>query len=1028
MDEPNASGPPNNFPGSAKDLEVTPAKGPVYDLLRLPNPPDTWTFLGVPVDRVGHQRVFKAAVCDVLVKHHLWGIRYKPKKQRGHKQLNWEALWKLFYYMADQHRPKTWSELFDVDRDAGPRLLKYTLKPVPAPVSQRYPKVPPKKSKKTQEDPPFVRPADAPDSIPDSYLKQFLLPAQIDPEEPVDPGDEDTPDSSHEPSEALSKDNKSDSNSEGPVEDGDKGETPAKRKRLADNSDYEKRHKRRKTGAAEPAGLRRVTRAASKIQAMEEARKNQTRESASADPFSSDRAALALPEDTQPDVPMSDTHMPDTHMPDVPMPDATAPDNNLALVPLLWTPLPPVFDTAPVKEAVERTVMKIVYARLDRHRDAPIRGPVPYRIAQSAGDLETVQTGVHTATTHVRLDPNTFQFDQSGYVFKYSGRGPVWSNNSCAIDAVIVMGMLLDAGCTVADREGGRAHQYSDFERAYIEVTNMNWDAFDDKVSVELRDTYFRILSNRVPWVQMGSLCPAWTVWAASTKNFGQFQFQYSDCMYRCPCMGQSVVEKETGTLNGSCAFPPFEEDDKYGVSVSTLMRRIFPMRDPMPCGYCGAPFATGGYFQRRLHEPPLRLVVTMNDATRVFNHTDNLKFDYADAHGQPQVAHYRWLGGIYFRQQHARLYWTDDERGEKPSGAIRMYDGYQASGVIVGGIAPSHPNDRVPTEWVLDGVAPILVYERVMNPSAEILGAAFDAIVGLGQAVEQNRQFLLEYQTWAPRTEPAWPERKPRLLPSFGDHFMDTRRPDPFDVLPEYKNATSVEINNWISLQNIDAGHPRLLELADQMSSVPTSLYPPQPVPADTNVFDSLLGDPSSLADQSDIWPTGPPDEHGTLNFPELPQTPGSTIWLDPTTERLSRPGSSRSIGSLRSNSSRGESLNLGDWLHQAAWRSNSSKSSASASKESAKSARSARSNVTMADAQPGSGDVPMLNRMDHIQITTSFARPSELRPGRIHPKQVQEPMRKTVLIKTANLGRKRGPVEESTTENGRKSQRREA
>lgn len=137
----------------------------LFDLGALPDPPDDWTFYGYGKEAFGNtSRIFSSAVTKVLIDFHCWGI--EPDVQgRSKKESRLMALRKLSYYQADQHRPPTLNDFFDFSRDAGPRLLRTDLHPMPKPISRFYPTVPD----------PGTDPLG--EGIPPSYAQQFAYPS-----------------------------------------------------------------------------------------------------------------------------------------------------------------------------------------------------------------------------------------------------------------------------------------------------------------------------------------------------------------------------------------------------------------------------------------------------------------------------------------------------------------------------------------------------------------------------------------------------------------------------------------------------------------------------------------------------------------------------------------------------------------------------------------------------------------------------------------------------------------------------------
>ncbi|KAJ5593863.1 uncharacterized protein N7459_000071 [Penicillium hispanicum] len=146
----------------------------LYDLDALRDPPVDWLFLGRTSTDTSNWRdrsLPSYTELRVVLKIHFWGLASKAKKAKVKKADAMLALWKLFYYQAEEHRPKSWDEITDASRDTGPRLLRMDLDPTPQPYSRHHPWLP-----STAASPGFVRPANAPESIPDGYVEQFLFP------------------------------------------------------------------------------------------------------------------------------------------------------------------------------------------------------------------------------------------------------------------------------------------------------------------------------------------------------------------------------------------------------------------------------------------------------------------------------------------------------------------------------------------------------------------------------------------------------------------------------------------------------------------------------------------------------------------------------------------------------------------------------------------------------------------------------------------------------------------------------------
>ncbi|CAG8358295.1 unnamed protein product [Penicillium salamii] len=170
-----------SFPKNADNLVQPPQPLPLYRFIPLDEPPEDWVFLGVRYGRVEESRVLKSDQLLVLAKHYFWGIHWtenqktaKTTRKAHNLQTFVKNLWKLFYYMQEEHRPKSWGDLLNVERDSGPRLLRYDLSPRPPPLSRWFTTSP---DDRTIMLPGYSRPSNAPLDLPDLLLQQYLYSA-----------------------------------------------------------------------------------------------------------------------------------------------------------------------------------------------------------------------------------------------------------------------------------------------------------------------------------------------------------------------------------------------------------------------------------------------------------------------------------------------------------------------------------------------------------------------------------------------------------------------------------------------------------------------------------------------------------------------------------------------------------------------------------------------------------------------------------------------------------------------------------
>ena len=688
---------------------------PEFDLNQLPDPPVRYRLYGeIPEDinkihRLGRQEL------DALVKFHCWGIKLGVRRPTSVRIIR--GLMKLVYYMDDVHRPRSWEELCDTTRDAGPRLLSCSIDSTSLiPISRHHPQ-PPSPDARTK--PGYSRPPYAASCIPDSYIERML---QV---------------GSGESSIDLT------------------GSTV-----LDDNV------------------------------------------------ISLDDSHDAGNFNHQQDIPF------DTIMAS-PMLNFT---NTTPAGSLIRLPNVQAHD---VIEAIERTILQFAYTCLERHPSAAPRAPRPHITATTEEDLLKSIVSSVPAVSKVSISDTTWnggmKLDKYGNQFIYRGRGPVWRANSCAVDCAIVSGRLLDAGSTMYDRkDAGWENRLSRAERAFIDVTDANWDVLSKENSIELRDQFWRVLEESSPAIRVGRFNSMWSVWAAVTPNIPQFEFSYVEALGYCPCRKQ---QPSTATYNASFVTPPVYPQDQYGVTAQEVISRPFTSVQLSNCRECGMTETVTR--ERRITNLPLRMVVTLDRRVFVKNHTQDISFDYCDINGQPQRATYRWLGGIYSHNNHFRVFWTDNKRGEASSGELMAYDGMQNSGLMFGGISPYHPEERVHPMWWRGRSIPLLIYERVMDPDPEVLNCALHSVFGMMNSQLANVPILQQHTPWIQTSVPA--EAPARVwnstLPAYSNRFYTTPT--------AYTPQQSIEQDTVIS-----QGHQQHQPI--DLTQLPPRMDTPQPFTVD--------------------------------------------------------------------------------------------------------------------------------------------------------------------------------------------------
>lgn len=457
----------------------------------------------------------------------------------------------------------------------------------------------------------------------------------------------------------------------------------------------------------------------------------------------------------------------------------------------------PPFNVKDIVDSIEKVIFRYAYIDLERHTTAAPLNPRPHISATSQEDLLKAVIGSFPAVSSVIMSydakADTWKFGSRGKPYVCRGRGPVARMNSSAVDCAIVVGKLLDAGSTVIDRkEPGWPAKFTKAERAFIEATDLNWDVCSPELSISQRDQLWDVLGQAGPGIDVGNLSPFWIVWSACTRNFAQFQFRYSETTSNCMCSGRGLTREECESNfvpAGLC------EDEASGVKMEELVSRFFAPGRKDNCAVCHREQSVTRL--KQFGNLPLRMAVLCNDA-QVKNHTNDISFIYDDAEGIEQRAKYRWLGGVYYKDYHFRVIWTDTARGELGAGSIRYYDSAANCGVILGDIPPGHPHERVPEWWMGEGLIPMLVYERVLDPEPSVLSLAKQSIEDMIGAQSQQKFILDAHAPWARPSQPPGLSTQlwERILPEHAQRFYTSEiaylpgepiQPSPRNVYGEF-------------------------------------------------------------------------------------------------------------------------------------------------------------------------------------------------------------------------------------------------
>ncbi|PWY80988.1 hypothetical protein BO83DRAFT_434398 [Aspergillus eucalypticola CBS 122712] len=394
-----------------------------------------------------------------------------------------------------------------------------------------------------------------------------------------------------------------------------------------------------------------------------------------------------------------------------------------------------------VTEAVQRAVMKFAYHELERHQTAaPLDMPRQWLTA-TLNTMNNVQYSLHPVTAEVELHFSDNP-QRPRYTRSYRGRGPVSTNCSeSAIGCAIIAGRLLDAGSTNIDRkQPGWQNRFTATERAFIEATDAQWDFLDREVSLGLVECYAKLLPENAQ-LGTGPTQDMRTVWRTFTRSFDQFAYSYNEeTTAHCEC-GSSRDSKTTvdGTRLTTLA-PPVLETDRNGVSMEEVLSRVFDPQRQRTCIECNHSVN----YERRFNNVPMRPVVELGPNVSIRSHTKDITLSYHDDAGL------------------LCLLWTGAERGVRCTN-LCSYESHLHDGAILGlPMAETRP-DQVPEHFWRNQQIPLLFYERVMNPSIGELQVAVSAVSGMLESASQGELFLQQSPGWAP---PELPPRQQNQYP----------------------------------------------------------------------------------------------------------------------------------------------------------------------------------------------------------------------------------------------------------------------
>jgi len=402
-------------------------------------------------------------------------------------------------------------------------------------------------------------------------------------------------------------------------------------------------------------------------------------------------------------------------------------------------------------EKVRTAIVASAYSGLEIVPDAVLY-PQPFLLATKAEELLRRLTHFNIASSHVKVhfsgDEN-YAIVGNGTHLRYYGRGPRWHANSCYWDSIIVSCRFLHAGFTHIDR-GTSPDRWENalttIERAFLDVLRMDWDFFDRKASIEQRGMFLELFHREwsgqgfapkpKPKGEMDSPAARWNDVAGP---FNQFSFQAHQRRQPCACQNRPVSNNSPAEIR--FITPPYQESDASGVTVTDLLQRW--AHYVLPHCQTGAK-ATTNVIHGNL---PLRMVLQITSGTRVLDHTSqNLSFGYtrikpSSSNESHDRVSYRWLGGVYCSGSHFRVYWNDSKSGAKTVNGLRVYDGMQAAGAILGDVPPASHSEPIPKYWTKH-CPPLLFYEQVVYPDPTALEATRSALSEM-LATQPNRSIF---------------------------------------------------------------------------------------------------------------------------------------------------------------------------------------------------------------------------------------------------------------------------------------------
>ena len=330
------------------------------------------------------------------------------------------------------------------------------------------------------------------------------------------------------------------------------------------------------------------------------------------------------------------------------------------------------------------------------------------------------------------INIHNYSLDPKGIPCLFRGQGPVWDQNSCHLDVCIVAARLLDVGSTIADRSTVPRDAWfrtlQPVQQRFLDLVSADWEGMDRVTNIKCRHHFWDHQLAPVEGIpKRPNFGSALNVWDQCTSRMGQFGFKRSDGLSSCVNCGAAPASKPARHHQYLSLDMSQAQYQEYRSQVAEVGKPIdwWMGRELGPsnkrCGSCKTP-AGRSLSCEIVGALPQRLVVVPGQFIQglISGPTSNyVRFSYWSANGEQQAT-YRWLGGIYCRNHHFRLYWIDGET-TSPEPHVRVYDGRKACGAIVGGVPAFSHDDKVPISW--SRAPTILFYERV-DEAALVLAA----------------------------------------------------------------------------------------------------------------------------------------------------------------------------------------------------------------------------------------------------------------------------------------------------------------